>query len=1100
MLNKSLDASRPGERAIGVADSAGMGVSGGNNPPRSQEEWERAARALLDEGQNFLAHDTCREGLKFYPNSHKLSVFGAIALSQTGAIDEARRLLKPVLDALLVDEAPFRALEASLSQAVAAAGRYDAEALRAMVGLAQSIEEVRGKALISTADSETYTSLARVFREAWAASGDRRDLDLCGELSLRAYRAGGDSRDGVDAATTAWLRGDAKTARELAEKVRDALLEVDDAHLPPAVRYRRLANLGQAQLLLDDGDGAVDAFHWAAGIEGAGYPPVVSALRKFKLLEDAGKSVPAELYQLVKPPRVVVCTGHPLDRPGENPHFPPELEASVRAEIARTLDEIDAQIGYSMAACGSDLLFIEAMLERGAEVNVVLPFALDDFIAAEVRYAGPRWEMRFRNALKLASTVTYATEERYLGHAMLYRFANQCLHGLATLRAGFLMTSPTLLAVWDMMPGSLVGGAAEFIDQWEDISALRIIDLDGLLQQFPDLAGDGPVLPSLDDAENPEEGQGRVIRSMMFCDIAGYSKLKEEHIPIFLDFLDLLNQRLSTAGLQPMAINTWGDAIFAVMDKASPMAEYALTLQEAVVWADEILSARLPHPLNLRISLHAGPVFEATDPICGRRNFYGSHINRAARLEPVTVIGHVYATQQFVAVLTAEQSALRSEAVNRGEGFEERFISEYVGQLSLAKDFGRQVVYHLRRRAEPAKTGIQMPETEAAPTEGPIEAELSATLDAVFDEIERPAAYEGAFVHESEAEEVPFSDEDLDELLEEVSEATADDADLPSSPPVATEKGLSEDDIALLLAEAAELPEEDAPAPPLSAEAGFSDSDIEALLEESAAEPPEEDAPVAPPLSAEAGFSDSDIEALLEESAAEPPEEDAPAPPLLAEAGFSDSDIEALLDESAAELPEEDAPAAPLSAEAGFSDSDIEALLEESSAELPEEDAPAPPLSAEAGFSDSDIEALLEESSAELPEEDAPAPPLSAETGFSDSDLAALLEESAVEPREEDAPAAAPDESAAEPLEGDTPAAASQPTDAPAPRGDNIESVLAAVARLIERADALAEPPGKVRAKPRPAPMDEPPPAAGPVDTDAAARLLGEKEMLFPGA
>jgi class 3 adenylate cyclase len=353
-----------------------------------------------------------------------------------------------------------------------------------------------------------------------------------------------------------------------------------------------------------------------------------------------------------------------------------------------------------MAACGSDLLFIEAMLERGAEVNVVMPYAIDDFIAENVRYGGSRWEMRFRNALKLANTVTYATEERYLGHGMLYRFANQCLHGLATLRATFLRTAPYLLAVWDMMPGSLVGGAADFIDQWEDISRLRIIDLDSLLQQNPGLAGDGiPAMPDLGGEDGDEEqGEGRVIRSMMFCDIAGYSKLKEEHTPVFLDFLRIISEGMAKLEHQPLAINTWGDAIFAVMDKATPMAEYAMTLQEMVLKADVELKDKLPHPLNLRISLHAGPVFQAEDPICGRKNFYGSHINRAARLEPVTVIGHVYATQQFVAVLTAEQSAMRSEAVNRGDDFVEKFVCEYVGVLSLAKDFGKQTVYHLRRR------------------------------------------------------------------------------------------------------------------------------------------------------------------------------------------------------------------------------------------------------------------------------------------------------------------------------------------------------------------------------------------------------------------
>jgi class 3 adenylate cyclase len=736
-----------------VADAGASGA----HAPRTQEEWERAARALLEEGQNFLAHDVCRDGLKLYPGSFKLVIYGSVALSQTGAVDEARKLLQPVLDVILIDEGPFQRLHASLGKAIQSlTAKPGPEGLAAMADLAEALELVRGKKLVATADAETYTALARVFLEAWRSSGQKRDLEHCRELFLRAYQNSHATRDGMDAAVMSWLLGDRATARKLAERVRRAMEHAETDHqLSVESRYEQLITLGLAQLMLDDEEGAVASISWARALEGVHYSFSVAALKQLDLLKGGGIPVPEEIWELVKPPTVVVFTGHALDRPGEGPHFPPGLEASVRAEIAAQLDELDAQVGYSMAACGSDLLFIEAMLERGAEVNVVMPFALDDFIANDVRYGGPRWEMRFRNALKLASTVTYATEERYLGHDMLYRFANQCLHGLAALRSNFLRTNPYLIAVWDMMPGSLVGGAADFIDQWEDISKLRIIDLDGLLQQHPELLGDdGPALPNLDFGGEEEEAGGRVIRSMMFCDIAGYSKLKEEHVPVYLEFLEILNQGMAEMGLQPTHINTWGDAIFVVMDKATPMAEYAMALQGMVLKADHMLADKLPHPLNLRISLHAGPVFEATDPICGRKNFYGSHINRAARLEPVTVIGHVYATQQFVAVLTAEQAAARSEAVSNGEEYEEKFVCEYVGVLSLAKDFGKQTVYHLRNR-QAMEAEAQAEAGEPVPMDPPeeIEAEVQAAVaDPALAALAQAIEQAGADMDAAEAE------------------------------------------------------------------------------------------------------------------------------------------------------------------------------------------------------------------------------------------------------------------------------------------------------------------------------------------------------------
>lgn len=1004
-------------------------ISTGAAPPRSQFEWERITRELLEEGQNFLAHDTAREGLRQYPDSVKLTIFGAVSLSQTGAVDEARKLLQPLLDVILIDEGPFHRLHTSLRRAVTALEAPEGpEALASMADLAEALELVRGKKLVASADSETYTALAGVFREAWLASGSRGDLEHCRELYMRAFRTGNSPRDGIDAAVTSWLLGDHDGARAMAAKVRDRVSNAEtDLSLSPEERYQLLATVAEAHLLLGEVQDALASFAWASTLEGIHYGSTVAALRQLSLLQEGGLQVPAAVFDIIKPPTVVVFTGHALDRPGEPLHFPPELESEVRAEIAKSLDELGAQVGYSTAACGSDLLFIEAMLERGAEVNVVMPYAIDDFIAENVRYGGPRWEMRFRNALKLANTVTYATEERYLGHGMLYRFANQCLHGLATLRADFLRTAPYLLAVWDMMPGSLAGGAADFIDQWEDISRLRIIDLDGLLQRHPELTGDAvPMLPDI-DGEDEEQGEGRVIRSMMFCDIAGYSKLKEEHTPVFLDFLKIISEGMAGLEHQPLAINTWGDAIFAVMDKATPMAEYAQTLQEMVIRADEELADRLPHPLSLRISLHAGPVFQAVDPICGRPNFYGSHINRAARLEPVTVIGHVYATQQFVAVLTAEQSAMRSEAQNRGEDFTERFVCEYVGVLSLAKDFGKQTVYHLRRRAArveeeaPPAPEQDVPVADEPAPEPPPPPELALSKELLaalrlqpdpppeeetpeesapdLDEPEvEPLDTEPEPQMEEEPAALPLSDDELAAILSMTEAEPAEEAESEAAPPVelGTETALSDDDMAAILADSEVI--EDAPAAP-EPEGELSDEDLARLL---AAGDPEEDAVVeealAPPLPPlpEKGVSDDDLAAILAEASEEAEfdaqlaeEEEAPRPDFLFRTAINDDEIDSLLAEAAEdkaatadELPEIGA--------GGFSDADLAALSEQAA---PCEPEPAPSLfGLGAAMNDDEINALLAEAS----DDGAPAAeslPEIGSGGFSDADMAALLAE-----------------------------------------------------------------------------------------------------------
>ncbi len=179
----------------------------------------------------------------------------------------------------------------------------------------------------------------------------------------------------------------------------------------------------------------------------------------------------------------------------------------------------------------------------------------------------------------------------------------------------------------------------------------------------------------------------RVIRTMLFADVVGYSGLQETQVPFFMhEFLARVSAALDNLPGQPELVNTWGDALFAVMDSAGPLAEYALALQRVVTGTDWS-ACGLPAGLNVRIALHAGPAFAGRDPFTERPNLYGTQVNRTARLEPVTAPGQVYATEQFVALLLAEQG------VESG-----RVAYEYVGNLALAKRFGRQAIYHLYAR------------------------------------------------------------------------------------------------------------------------------------------------------------------------------------------------------------------------------------------------------------------------------------------------------------------------------------------------------------------------------------------------------------------
>lgn len=77
----------------------------------------------------------------------------------------------------------------------------------------------------------------------------------------------------------------------------------------------------------------------------------------------------------------VALAGRRIDQPGAaQRRFPPENTGLVAIRIARVLAELGAERLVCSAACGADLLAIEAALELGVgEVSVVLPFAPERF-------------------------------------------------------------------------------------------------------------------------------------------------------------------------------------------------------------------------------------------------------------------------------------------------------------------------------------------------------------------------------------------------------------------------------------------------------------------------------------------------------------------------------------------------------------------------------------------------------------------------------------------------------------------------------------------------------------------------------------------------
>jgi len=182
-----------------------------------------------------------------------------------------------------------------------------------------------------------------------------------------------------------------------------------------------------------------------------------------------------------------------------------------------------------------------------------------------------------------------------------------------------------------------------------------------------------------------DDADGMPFRAMLFADAKGYSGLDTASLRIFnRDFLGLIGEVVARYRETILTVRTAGDGLFVVFRDLPCAIGFSLALRDATAAVDWT-SRGLPAGLGLRISLDAGPVLEYSDPVTGRPEVAGHLVNRAARIEPITPVNHVYASRTLAALALALEVP------------DVRF--EYAGETVLPKGFGTLPLYHLTRIA-----------------------------------------------------------------------------------------------------------------------------------------------------------------------------------------------------------------------------------------------------------------------------------------------------------------------------------------------------------------------------------------------------------------
>jgi len=365
-------------------------------------------KKLIDSGRYFEAHNMAEEYCKEFPDDLRAQQLCGLSMSKSGARKAAMNYLEPILEK-------------------------------------------------HKNDPETAGILGGVYKEEFKMTADSTYARKSLETYLSNFEKTKSYYTGINAATMSQILGRGKTARDVATQVIEIAKKDDD--------FWAYATLGESYLLLKDSTKASEFYRKAALAAGSQYGNIGSIYSQLLILKHF-IHVPEDIIAMFAPPRIAVFAGHMIDNNRAIPRLPEGISEQIKFAISNELRINKIKIGYSSLACGSDILFVEALLELGGEANIFLPFDRSDFIKTSVEFAGSQWMQRFEKIEK-EQNLNYISRSRYDNADTLFQFLAKVMIGCGIIRASHFHDQAYLLTVASESDKSFkTGGTNSVRGQW----------------------------------------------------------------------------------------------------------------------------------------------------------------------------------------------------------------------------------------------------------------------------------------------------------------------------------------------------------------------------------------------------------------------------------------------------------------------------------------------------------------------------------------------------------------------------------------------------------------------------------------------------------